>query len=428
MPSLPKIPYIVIGAVAFILIASLFVLFGFLPGKRAPAPARSELSVWGPDSAAGWNDLFARFHELNPQVSISYQQIPAETYEDTLVNKLAAGQGPDIFILKNSWIQKHKDKIYPLPQDTLKFTANDFRAQFVDAATDDLVTQNGNIVGLPLTMDTPALFYNRDMLNAAGIALPPASWNDLEQIARIITQKTAAGDITRSGIAIGTAANVEHSFDILSSLFLQYGDPIIGRTDQRASLGAPSEQALTFYAGFATPFTNDYSWSARSKNSLDAFAEGSAALAIGVPKDVKRIQLKNPYLDFGVAAFPQRGADSAPRVYARYFFPTVSRTSPNASSAWQFLIFAASREGAEIYLDTIGGAAPARRDLMGKSDLSPLIAPFWRQALIAKTWPVPNEQAAEQLFSDAITSVISGSADARNAVSRIRGSLQLLTP
>src|SRR3990167_10329417 len=119
--------------IAFVVFAALIVIFfliffGILPGRREPPPPAVTIEFWGAgDAQSIWSDIISSYKETNPHVAINYQEIDQETYEEYLINRLAEGQGPDIFMLKNSWIEKHKDKISPLPQTPLNFFPKDFR-------------------------------------------------------------------------------------------------------------------------------------------------------------------------------------------------------------------------------------------------------------------------------------------------------------
>lgn len=415
--------------IAFVIFAALIVIFfliffGILPGRREPPPPAVTLEFWGTgDTRSIWSGIITSYKEANTHVAIEYREIDKETYEEYLVNRLAENQGPDIFMLKNSWIEKHKDKIVSLPQTPLNFFPKDFRRIFVDVAADDLITPKGDIVGLPLYVDTPALFYNKDMFNSRGIAIPPKTWDDAVKTSKTLTELTAVGDIIRGGFAFGSAVNIEHLVEIISSLIFQSGDTITDGSD--VTLGSPAEQALSFYTSFADPTKSHYSWNIRMKNSHEALADGTAAMAIGLASDIDRIKAKNPHLNLGVAAFPQQKNAATPVVYGTYYFPTVSKSSKVAEEAWKFLLYAASQGPAESYIGA-GSRAPARRDLIQQGTLSPELEIFYTQALIAKSWRIPDERVVEALIRDMVETVILKTATASRSLSNFRQKLQII--
>lgn len=419
---------IILIAVGIVVLAFILVLLGVLPGLKTQAPAAATLEFWGmKDDQQVWQDLIDEFQKTYPTISVNYKRLEEGSYENTLLNSLAEGKGPDIFMLKNSWVAKHKDKVYPLPQTALNFTTKDFNSTFVDGTVDDLILPDGNIVGLPLFVDTPVLLYNKDVFNTAGIALPPKTWDDVVKITQTLSRQSTSGDIINSGIALGAAKNINRYFEIISSLILQGGDPIINKQNQQIALEDNSQKVLDFYTSFADPRKDVYAWNASLPEAMDAFAQEKTDMIVVLAQDVPQVLAKNPHLNFGVMPFPQFQNSGTPVVYTSYFFPAVSKFSPNASAAWTFLSFAASNAGAQIYIkDT--SRAPARRDLLAAGAPSDSLEVFYRQALIARSWEVPEEKGTKKIFQDAIEAVNSKLLDPQQAIGQIRDQLSSLLP
>ncbi len=415
--------FILIGLGLLALIVGL-VVFG--PGRKQSAPSEAALELWGVgDDDSAWRDLLAEFKEQFPHLSVAYRRLDEATYEETLVNRLAAGRGPDIFFLKNSWVTKHGDKIAPLP-DGFPFDSRDFASTFVEEPTKNLVSAEGQIRGLPLFIDTLLLFYNRDHFNAAGIAEPPKTWDEVAVLSRGLTRRDQAGDLTRSGLALGGSKNVEHSFEILNALMLQWGENFV---DERGGiiLGNNASEALKFYVSFSSPTDANFSWNENMPNSLDSLAEGKTSMALGFTADVTRLRNKNPHLNLGMAALPQRNVNQTPVNFPNYYFLAASRLSPHTVAAWQFMLFATSRDISKAYLEN-SGRAPARRDLISSGTSKAELTIPYRQALSAKSWPIPDETASRRLFAEAVRSAVTRSAAPDQAINKLREQLRLLMP
>lgn len=427
MKNLPVIILSVVGVIILVVVLS---FAGILPGKKA-SPKPATIEFWGiNDDESVWLPVLDAFRQKNGHITVQYTRFPEETYEDTLINRIAEGSGPDVFLLKQEWIQKHKEKLYPLPQRDFNISWQEIKQLFADGAGQNMITKSGDVLGLPLFFDTPALFYNKDAFNAAGIATPPKTWEDVASLSKKITKQSPAGDILLSGFALGSWRNVSYAFEIISSLMLQNGDPIVeqdqtGRTN--VSLGTPAAEALRFYTSFADPRNANFSWNDRMPPSLDAFAEEKTVMSFGFSKDIARIAAKNPHISLGVALFPQRQNARTPTVYGTSRVLTVSRASKNPIPAWQFALYAGAGEGTEAYLEA-AQLPPARRDLIGKGTDSLTLQPFYRQALIAKSWPVPDEQPTRRLFQEAIESILSRIAPPEQATGTLREKLRLLIP
>lgn len=420
---------IILSVVGIIILVQVLVFLRILPGRKAPAPPSVALTFWGiDDDPEIWREIIQNFNIQFPTISVSYKHITRNNYEDMLVNEIAEGKGPDVFMLPNTLFVKNKNKISPLPQASLAFSPQDFSSAFVDGTYEELVSPDGSIYGLPLFIDTPVLFYDKDALNAAGIAQVPTSWEDVIIASNKLTQKNAVGEIMKSGLPLGTSRTIDNSFEILSAIMLQKGDPIVRRGQElEAVLGDKGTQAMAFYTSFANPIDKNFSWSDRMPRSLTAFAQNSSAFSIGFYEDIARIRAKNPHINFGIVPFPQYKGVAVPVVYGRYFFPTVLKFSKNPVAAWQFVHYLTSNEGASAYIKKTN-RPPVRRDLLNKRAPTADLDIFYRQALIAKTWSVPDDMASRRLFQEAIESVVSGALSASDAISNLNDRLGFLLP
>ena len=168
---------LIIGGVAglAVVILLLFLVVGGMGGGGVQQQVT--LQFWGTfDDQSFYDSAISAFEKAYPNVKIIYKSFPFEDYEKELVNSFAAGTGPDIWLMHNTWLPKHADKIQPLPQQVLQgeknplFTIKDFQDQFLDVTLADL-TQDGQIYALPVYVDTLGLYYNKDIFNTAGIAI-----------------------------------------------------------------------------------------------------------------------------------------------------------------------------------------------------------------------------------------------------------------
>lgn len=417
--------YIIAGLAALFVLSAALVILG--PGRAKPTPPAVTLSLWDiGNHESEWQAILESYRRLHQNVTIVYRAVQEEGYEGTIVNALAAGRGPDIFVIRDAWIIRQRDKIAPLPADSPLFAARDLVSSFAEIASENLVTPQGEIIGAPLSVDTLALFYNRDKFNAAGIAEPPKTWDDVASLSRRSARVTPVGDILATGLAMGTGVNTDHATDILSALILQKGDPIVRRGGTNAVLlGSGAGEALAFYASFADRSAQNYSWNRLKGSSLDAFAEERAAMAIGYANDIPRLYEKNPHLNLGVAPFPQFADMPTPVTYGSFSFPVVSKASRNIGAAWKFLAYLASHDGATLYAEH-SGRAPLRRDVIatgphsGSAGDDAVLEVLYRAALTAKNWPIPNEDAVSRIFETMIDGVLAKTITPNEALGRAR--------
>lgn len=373
-----------------------------------------ELVWWKPfEDARFVQPLVEEFQRAHPNIHIKFVQKPIETYEDELVDALAAGQGPDIFSLHNDWLPKHKNKIAPAPEGL--WSIREFQEKFLEVVNSELVDA-GKIYGAPLSMDVLALYYNKDILAAAGLARPPATWEDLVKITPKLTKTDAFGNFERSAIALGTADNINRAPDILGLLMLQNGTPFFtpdrGQSliagsirDEQGNYFTPGKRALEFYTQFANPGKVTYTWNNRSNNSIDAFAAGQVAMVFGYSYLRPTLANKAPFLNYAVTGVPQLEAGKSKVNFANYWAESVSKQSREQEAAWQFLKFITDPKVLEKYYE-VQKAPSSRIDLLEKQIADPELGVFAENALSAKSFYKPQSDAVESIFAQMINDVV----------------------
>lgn len=422
---MPRLLYIAAGIAGVLLLVLIIAIAGF--GRKESAPEAVALEFWGvTDDAEVWRPVLALFKKDYPHITVNYKRFSADTYEETLVNMLAEGKGPDMFLIPDTWIVKHRDKLLPLPKASNPLSPADMKRTFVDDPVARLVTPEGDLLGLPLFVDSLALFYNKDVFEAAGIAEPPGTWDATAEIARRLKKVSPEGDVIRAGLALGSGKNVDHAFEIISALILQRGNAIV-RQNRGVDLDDRASAALDLFSSFADSRHKNFSWTSRLPPSLDAFAQGKAAMAIGFAEDMPRIRAKNPHLNFAVSPLPQFSGEATARTLARYLFPAVSRLSKQGSAAWQFIFFITGKEASLEYYKA-SGRPTARRDLIAAGTENEMDDTFFRQSLTARSWPVPDAEAARKIFEEAMESIASRALTPAQAVGWLASRLLQILP
>jgi ABC-type glycerol-3-phosphate transport system substrate-binding protein len=450
--------------------------------KGADSTYQVQLDVWGTfDNSNAYTESFDEYNKINPNISsVNYRKITLESYKEDLLSALAAGTGPDVFMIHNSWLPDFQDKIVPVSNTMIN--EQDFRNNFVDVVADDMIV-DGKIYGVPLSVDSLALYYNKDIFNAAGITRPPRTWKEFDTAVQALTRIDEFGNITQSGATIGTsystngAINVNRAPDILSLMMIQDGAQMSIADGNRVTFGearsteatstAPGEKALEYYTSFASAGKPNYTWNKNQNYSIDEFFEGTAAMTINYSYHYDTIKAKNAKLNFAVADIPQNSFDPVGNQadFADYWVFVVAKnkapmqsTDPKAvvitdamrvHEAWQFLraISFPSEKGValtnvisgealtympefdltEKYLEQTGKPA-ARRDLIEKQKTDVKLGAFARGNLIARTWWRYNADAVDGIFYDMIDRVNTGQMGVHESLMLGQQRIQQLQP
>lgn len=439
-------------------------------GAGCGGPSAAELKADTPATLKVWRvfdgqdtlqPTMEAYQKLHANISFEYRTLRSDTYKDELVRAFAEGRGPDIFSLHNTWIGEEQALIAPMPKSltipyveitgtlkkekivTLKtqptISLRQLKSDFLDVVSDDVVRPyqppepkaplEQRVWGLPLSVDTMALFYNKDLLNAANIAAPAATWAEFQKQVAKLTSIGSNDEIIQSGAALGTSRNVERAVDILALLMMQNGTVMVSDRGAAAfasddeSRVVPGAEATRFYTDFANPVKEVYSWNSKQPNSFEAFVAGKTAFYFGYSYHVPLIRARNPKLKFAVAPMPQIN-DARSVNFANYWVETVAKASPNQTWAWDFVQFATKADQAKTYL-TAARKPPALRSLIASQLEDEDLSVFANQLLSAKSWYRGNNASvAEQAFLTLIDAVNAGTVaedaigDAQNKVNQ----------
>jgi len=416
--------YIIIPIAAILLVVVLW--FGLNP----PSLVSNKVVFWGTDDQKVFEDLLRGMAISYSNIKVEYVQKSPATYEKDLLNAMASGKGPDVFFIQNNWLPKYQNKISPLPSSLMPL--KNYYDTFVDVATQDFVV-DGNIWAVPLSVDTLALYYNKDFFNTVGIAEPPKDWNQfLDDVAQL-TVKSDDGSLTRAGAAIGSSLNINSATDILSLLMLQTGTKMTDETKTKATFNDsifsngqtsyPGEMALSFYTNFTFPQLKQstqnpsYTWNPKMENSLESFCRGRTAMILDYSSAISQIKSKAPYLNFGIASAPQTKDAQVAVNYANYSGLTVWSGSKSPQAAWQTILWLAQKENDQKYLAAVNQPT-SRKDLIEWQKNDPNLGTFAVHALSARSWYQADSEAIKEIFSQMIENVVYNKASVKDALER----------
>lgn len=425
------------------LVALLALPILFLSGcgcKKAPVKQYSlNLEIWGLfDDSDVFSKIFDEYKKTNPNIeSITYKKLSPDTYEKELLEALASEQGPDIFLVRNVWLREFADKLSPAPADIVN--EKSVKEQFVDVVDNDFVS-DGNVYALPLSVDSLALFYNKDIFNKAGLTYPPKNWEDFTEDVKRLTQIDEVGNIEQAGAAIGTGYNINRSVDILSLLLLQNNGKNGIYNDDYDSIVFDSQEskaAFEFYTQFANSKSPFYSWNPRMHYSIDAFSEGNVAMMFNYSWQIPVLQSKSPKLNFAVSEIPQQKGAANKIGYANYWGFGVSKKQPQRlingpasalpvtneariQESWKLLKFMTMAPEANPTTGIVSSLDPAieyaqktgkpsgRRDIIDMQSDIPNTSVFSLGNLYAASWPQFDANASDVILADTIEQIVSG--------------------
>ncbi len=425
-----------ISVIVFIAIALIAVLVfsGILPGYGGSGSSgvRVSATMWGVFPSYKMDKFLTELKTKNKNLDIKYTEKKSENYEIELVNALASGKGPDIFLLPQNWIIKHKDKIWQIPFKN--FPEIDFKNIFIDQGELFLDRKNQNVVALPFIIDPLVMYYNKDLMKSAGIVQIPQTWDKFIVDSEKLTIKDESRNLEQSGSALGEYINVNNAKEILSALFLQTGNPIVD-TNLKVTLGErirgedinSSESALRFYTEFANYEKTSYSWNKFLENSKTAFLKGKLAIYFGMASEFQELREKNPHLNFDVAVFPQTVDSRTRSVYGNMWGLAISNFSPSKEKTFIAASRLVSNESVKILSESFF-LPPVRRDVLAEGAEDPVLNIFYKSALLSGGWLDPEPERTSLIFKNMIELVNKKERNLGQALNDAKNELESLMP
>ena len=141
-----------------------------------------------PDIAELLEEPIAQFTKDNPETTVEVRLLPADSsqYFDQIRTRLQAGSDDiDVFSGDVSWVAQLADNGW-LADITDRFSEAE-RAEFLPFEVDARIWKD-RVYGVPWYTDAGICYYRKDLLEASGYTEPPATWDELREMAARISQ------------------------------------------------------------------------------------------------------------------------------------------------------------------------------------------------------------------------------------------------
>ena len=305
--------------------------------------------------------------------------IPIQAVENDYYTKLslmnrAAATAPDVLYEDTFLIKSDAAAGYLAPLDSYVSKWSDW-SQFPANAKQAGQGENGKIYGVSMGTDTRGLWYNKDLLAKAGIALPwqPKSWQDVLTAAKKI--KAAEPGVIPLNVYSGKAQGEASTMQGFEMLLYGTKDTLYNTTTKKwisgskgftdslqfikdvyqGGLGPTPQQALDTNVG--TTITND--WIPKSKLAIDldgSWQSGTWIKSGGAPWPQWSKVL-------GTTAMPtQNGAAPGATSMSGGWTLALGSKSKNADAAWNFIKLALNQKNSLAY-DITDSQIPVRTDV-----------------------------------------------------------------
>ncbi len=342
--------------------------------------------------------LIENFEAANPDITVKMTHFPYADYRTKVAAAIPAGEGPDVVQLFYGWLNDYvaADLIQPLPSDV--FPASKIDAEFFPMV--QAMKEGDQYWALPTAVRSLALFYNKRLLEEAGVE-PPTTLDEMIAAAKAMTKRDGAGNLTQVGMTAGMTAQDHHWWR--EGLVRQFGgEPYV---DDYQTVNYNNEaglEALNFYSSL---FMGDDA--VTSIGFMDepqaAFKAGRAGLHIDGSFRIGSLEGQRG-LNWGVTELPAT-ADGTQSNYASYWVNAITTKAEGEKydAAVKFMEYITGDEAMQVWLDVVG-ELPAKPSV-GMTDENasdPVFGPFIRGLEYAHTTKFANESGQRQVMVEMV--------------------------
>ena len=159
---------------------------------------------------------FDAYTKDNPNIEFKRTPVPFGDLKNKLVQATATNTVPDLVVIDNPDHQAFASQ-GTFADITDKVKGTNWASTYFKGPLSSTVFKGKNY-GVPFVSNATALFYNEELLKAAGYAKPPTSWTELRAMARKLT----SGD--RYGFCFSAVGTEEGTFTFLPFIWSTGGD------------------------------------------------------------------------------------------------------------------------------------------------------------------------------------------------------------
>lgn len=354
--------------------ALLGLLFSWVISCRpSPTPSASpEIEFWTMQLQPQFNDYFnnliSTFESENPGVKVRWVDVPWSAMESKILTAVSAKTAPDVVNLnpnfasqlasRNAWMELDAKVSEP---DRKQYLPKIWKAS----------TLNEKSFGIPWYLTTRVTIYNQDLLKQAGVSKPPATYEELAQVAQQVKDKTGK-------YAFFVTFVPEDSGEVLES-FVQMGVSLV---DNQGNAAFNTPEGITAFKYWVDLYKKGLLprevLTQGHRNAIELYQAGETALLASGAEFLKTIETNAPAIAKVSAAAPQITGETGKKNVAVMNL-VIPRDTPKPDEAFKFALFVTNTENqlafakaANVLPSTVEAVEAYKKELSSNANASPV--------------------------------------------------------
>ena len=305
----------------------------------------------------------ADFHKEHPNITIEFQNDPAEQAKQKLTTQIAGGNPPDVAAIDASDTADFASRKALVNLTTYIGRSDVVKPDDYVAAFKTFVTYDNIMYGLPLDGESTGLFYRTDLFAAAGIDSPPTTWDEFLADAQKLTDP----------------AKKQYGFEMFAPeaayywfpwLYQAGGDLLTKDGKGIAFTSNEAKKAAEFYVNLVKFSPPDY----LNSNSYDgrvAFAQGTVGMYMAGAWFAGTLHSEFPKIDgkWASAPLPNGAAGCKTTIAGDSLVMFAGGKNPDAAWKWMEYLSKPDNLALWTYKSAGGTLLPPLTSLLASKDL-----------------------------------------------------------
>ncbi|MDD3203083.1 MAG: sugar ABC transporter substrate-binding protein [Pygmaiobacter massiliensis] len=243
-------------------------------------------------------EMVAEFEAANPGIKVELVITDWDTYKSKITAAISTNNAPELCTV--------------LTTDVAPFAKQGLLADLTELAPNagvnmddilkpalDIATVDGKVYGIPFRHDGSGIYYNVDLLSAAGYDEFPTTWDEMIEMSKKLT----ANGVCAFAWPLGNQAN---AVTRLVQQVYTYGGDVLNEDETKCTLN--SDAAKKALGNIVNSIKDGYASSSSSEidntKMRDMFGSGQLAFNFTGPFDIETLKTEYPDLNFKTAVIP----------------------------------------------------------------------------------------------------------------------------
>lgn len=326
--------------VALAMCATMCVSMAVGCGKKEETTAekggKTTIEWWTPNwDEVESREMAAEFEKEHPDIKVEIVVTDWDTYKSKITTAISADNAPEVCTMLLTDVAPFATKGLLEPLDELGKTAGIDFDDIVKPAL-DITSVDGKEYGVPFRYDGSGIYYNIDMLKAAGYDAFPETWDEMVEMSKKLSKDGVYGFAWPLGNqANATTRFVQQIYTYGGDVLDADGKCLLNTKESKAALGNIVD---SIKEGYAAPGSSEFD----NTTMRESFGQGNLAFLLSGPFDVDTLKTDYPELNFATAVIP--GIDGMGVTTANGWCVALAAKSENKEAAAEFIAYITTPE------------------------------------------------------------------------------------